>query len=151
MCIIGKDPRMEIANQDPVAVVAVVAAESMLEMLENPLEIVRKSHYPLTSVGGVEEEGIKKVNIAKQWRQFAGTKGHYEKVCMKKSTHLVNVPGTSTNSELDYFNEHGDPVYAHAHMVHDKEINRKKHLIQFPIGTDFKKGTWWILPSVLLF
>ena len=28
-----------------------------------------------------------------------GTKGHYEKVCMKKSTHLVNVPGTSTNSE----------------------------------------------------
>ena len=31
---------------------------------------------------------------------------------MKKSTHLVNVPGTSTDSELDYFNEHGDPVYA---------------------------------------
>ena len=44
-----------------------------------------------------------------------GTKGHYEKVCMKKSTHSVNVPGTSTNSELDYFNEHGDPVYAHTH------------------------------------
>ena len=58
---------------------------------------------------------------------------------MKKSTHLVNVPGTSTNSDLDYFNEHGDPVYAHTHMVHVKETNWNKHLIQFPIGTDFKK------------
>ena len=68
-----------------------------------------------------------------------GTKGHYEKVCMKKSTYLVNVPGTSTNSELDYFNEHGDPVYVHAHMVHVKETNWNNHIIQFPIGTHFKK------------
>ena len=67
------------------------------------------------------------------------TKGHYEKVCMKKSTYLVNVPGTSTDSDPDYFNEHGDPVYAHTHMVHVKEINRKKHLIQFPISMGFKK------------
>ena len=67
------------------------------------------------------------------------TKGNYEKVCMKKSTHLVNVPGTSTNSELDYFSEHGDPVYAHAHMVHVKETNWNKHLIQFPFGTHFNK------------
>ena len=58
---------------------------------------------------------------------------------MKKSTHLVNIPGTSTNSEPDYFNEHGDPVYAHTHMVHVKETNWNKHLIQFPISTDFKK------------
>ena len=56
-----------------------------------------------------------------------GTKGHYEKVCMKKSTHLVNIPGASTTStgsadyQPDYFNKHGDPVYAH--MVHAKEIN----------------------------
>ena len=68
-------------------------------------------------------------------------KGHYEKVCMKgKSTHLVNVPKastSSTNSEPDYFNEHGDPVYAH--MVHVKEINREKHLIQFPISVDLEK------------
>ena len=56
-----------------------------------------------------------------------------------KSTHLVNVPDTSTNSssEPDYFNEHGDPVYAH--MVNVKEINQEKHLIQFPISVDFKK------------
>ena len=66
-------------------------------------------------------------------------KGHYEKVCMKgKSTHLVDVPSTSNNSEPDYFNEHGDPVYAHAHMVNVKEINHNKHLIQFPISVDFK-------------
>ena len=46
-----------------------------------------------------------------------------------KSTHLVNVPDTSTNStdsQPDYFNEHGDPVYAHAHMVSVKEINCTK-------------------------
>ena len=61
-----------------------------------------------------------------------GTKGHYEKVCMKKSTHLVGVPGTSTNSDPDYFDEHGEPVYAHALMVHTKVIHKKKHLIQFP-------------------
>ena len=57
-----------------------------------------------------------------------------------KLTHLVNVPGTftnSTDSQPDYFNEHGDPVYAH--MVNVKEINQRKHLIQFPIGVDFKK------------
>ena len=58
---------------------------------------------------------------------------------MKKSTHLVNVPGTSTDSELDYFNEHGDPVYAHTHIIHVKETFHNKHFIQFPIGTDFKK------------
>ena len=63
------------------------------------------------------------------------------KVCMKgKSTDLVNVPGTSTNStdsQLDYFNGLGDPVYAH--MVNVKGINWKKHLIQFPISVDLKK------------
>ena len=76
-------------------------------------------------------------------------KGHYEKVCMKgKSTHLVNVPGTSTNStdsQQDYFNENGDPVYAH--IVKVKEINRRKHLIQFPISVDFKKVRNLMEPS----
>ena len=62
---------------------------------------------------------------------------------MKKSTHLVNIPGASTTStgsadyRLDYFNEHGDPVYVH--MVHAKEINQKKHLIQFPINVNLEK------------
>ena len=67
-------------------------------------------------------------------------KGHYKKVCMEgKSTHLVDVPNTSNHSDPDYFNEHGDPVYAHTHMVSVKEINHKKYLIQFTIGVEFKK------------
>ena len=45
-----------------------------------------------------------------------------------KSTHLVDVPSTSNHSEPDYFNEHGDPVYAHTHMVNVKEINCKETL-----------------------
>ena len=57
-----------------------------------------------------------------------------------KSTHLVNVPKASTSSadsQPDYFNEHSDPVYAH--MVSVKEINHKKHLIQFPISVDLER------------
>ena len=58
---------------------------------------------------------------------------------MKKSTHLVDVPGTSTNSGLDYFNKHGEPVYAHLLMVNVKAINKKKHLIQFLISVNLEK------------
>ena len=55
----------------------------------------------------------------------------------------MNIPGTSTTStgsadyQPDYFNEHGDPVYAY--MVHAKETNQKKHLIQFPISVNLEK------------
>ena len=71
---------------------------------------------------------------------------------MKKSTHLVNVPATSTNSEMDYFSKNGDPVYADAHIVRVKEINKKKQHIQFPIGTNFKKvrNSQEKCPTVLL-
>ena len=58
---------------------------------------------------------------------------------MKKSTHLVDVPGTSTNSGPDYFDEHGEPIYAHALMVNTKVINKKKHLIQFPKSINIEK------------
>ena len=58
---------------------------------------------------------------------------------MKKSIHLVDVPGHSSNSDPDYFDEHGEPVYAHAQMVHAKAINKKKHLIQFPISVNLEK------------
>ena len=67
-------------------------------------------------------------------------KGHYEKVCMKGkcSTHLVNVSeaSNSSTSDPDYYNEHGDPVYAHMVNVQD---NKCKHLIQFPISTELEK------------
>ena len=82
-----------------------------------------------------------------------GTKGHYEKVCLKKSAHLVGVPGNSTNSDPDYFNEHGESVYTHAHMVHAKELNKKKHLIQFLISVNLekvKKPAEGPCPTVLL-
>ena len=56
----------------------------------------------------------------------------------KCSTHLVNVPkaSTSSTSDPDYYNEHGDPVYAHMVNVQD---NKCKHLIQFPISTELEK------------
>ena len=77
MCIMGKDPRKERSNQGPVAamaaVVAVVAAESTLETWGNLLERVRKFHYPLTSVGDVEKDDIKKVNPVKLWKQCVET------------------------------------------------------------------------------
>ena len=82
-----------------------------------------------------------------------GTKGYYEKVFMKKSTHLVGVLGTSTNSDPDYFSEHGEPVYAHAHMVHAMVINKKKHLIQFLIRVNLEKVRKLVegpCPTVLL-
>ena len=68
-----------------------------------------------------------------------GTKGHYEKVCMRKSTHLVGVPSSSSDSDPDYFNEFGEPVYVQTHLVHTKEIHKKKHLIQFPISVNLGK------------
>ena len=51
----------------------------------------------------------------------------------KHSTHLVNVPeaSTSSTSDPDYYNEHGDPVYAHMVNIQD---NKCKPLIQFPDG-----------------
>ena len=56
----------------------------------------------------------------------------------KCSTHLVNVLETSNSStsDPDYYNEHGDPVYAHMVNVQD---NKCKRLIQFPISTELEK------------
>ena len=57
---------MEKAQQ----VVAVVAA---VENPPDPVESVRKFHYPLTFVGDVVKAGIKRGNPVKQWKQSAGT------------------------------------------------------------------------------
>ena len=72
---------------------------------------------------------------------------------MKKSAHLVGIPGNSTNSDPEYFNEHGEPVYVHAHMVHAMELNKKKHLILFPISVNLEKVRKQVegpCPTVLL-
>ena len=58
---------------------------------------------------------------------------------MKKSTHLVGIPDIFTNSDPDYFDEYGEPVYVQTHMVHAKEIHKKKHLIQIPISVNLQK------------
>ena len=52
---------------------------------------------------------------------------------------MVGVPGSSTNSDPEYFDEHGEPVYALAHIIQAKAINKKKHLIQFPISVNLQK------------
>ena len=75
MCIMGKDPRKEKANQDPVvAVAAVVVAVAAVSMLENPpnqMEKVGKFHYPMTSVGDVAKEDTRRDILVKLWKQFA--------------------------------------------------------------------------------
>ena len=52
---------------------------------------------------------------------------------------FLRLPPALQTLILDYFNEHGDPVYAYAHMVNVMEINCKKHLLQFPISVDLEK------------
>ena len=68
----GKDPRE--VNQNPVekaqqVVVAVAAVESP----PNPVEKVRKFHYPQTFVGDVVKEDIRRGNLVKLWKQSVGT------------------------------------------------------------------------------
>ena len=63
-------------------------------------------------------------------------KGHYKKVCMKKSAHQV---GIHDNSNPECYNELGHPVYAKTHMVSVNQVVKKKHLIQFPISIDLQK------------
>ena len=58
---------------------------------------------------------------------------------MRKSTHLVGVPSSSSDSDPDFFDEFGEPVYVQIHLVHAKEIHKKKHLIQFPISINLEK------------
>ena len=74
MYTMGRPLRRLKANQDPVATVAalvvVVAAESTLETLENPMERAGKFHYPMMSVRDVERADTRKGNLARQWKHF---------------------------------------------------------------------------------
>ena len=70
-----------------------------------------------------------------------GKKGHFEMVCLKAkhSTHSLEVPQASTSSagtgasEPLYFDDDGQPIYAH--MVSVPHAN--KHLIKFSIALDY--------------
>ena len=66
-------------------------------------------------------------------------KGHYEKVCMKKSAHLVDVPGNSSDAEPLYYDELGEPVYVQTYAVQVNGINKNKHLIQLPVSVNLEK------------
>ena len=55
---------------------------------------------------------------------------------MKKSAHQV---GVHDNSDPEYYDELGDPVYMQTHMVSINQAVKKKHLIQFPISFDLQK------------
>ena len=70
---------------------------------------------------------------------YCGTKGHYEKVCMKKSAHLVDVSDSSNDSEPLYYDELGEPVYAQMYAVQVNARNRNQHLIQLPISVNLEK------------
>ena len=66
-------------------------------------------------------------------------KGHYEKVCMKKSAHLVDVPGNSSDASPIYYDELGEPVYVQTYSVLVNGINKNKHLIQLPVSVNLEK------------
>ena len=55
---------------------------------------------------------------------------------MKKSAYQV---GIHNNSDPEYYDKMGDPVYAQMHMVSVNQVVKKKHLIQFPISVDLQK------------
>ena len=67
------------------------------------------------------------------------TKGHYEKVCMKKSAHLVDVPEDSNGSEPLYYDELGEPVYAQMYAVQVNARNKNQLLIQLPVSVNLEK------------
>ena len=66
-------------------------------------------------------------------------KGHYEKVCMKKSARLVDVPEDSNDSKPLYYDELGEPVYVQTYAVQVNARNRNQHLIQLPVSVNLEK------------
>ena len=67
-----KDPRRE--KQNPVEKAQqMVAAVVALEKPPNPVERVRKFHYPQIFAGDVVKVDIRRDNLIKQWKQSAGT------------------------------------------------------------------------------
>ena len=58
---------------------------------------------------------------------------------MKKATHLVDLPGSSSDASPLYFDELGEPVYAQTYTVQVNGINKNKHLIQLPVRVNLEK------------
>ena len=58
---------------------------------------------------------------------------------MKKSTYLVDVPGSSSDASPLYFDELGEPVYVQTYTVLVNGTNKNKHLIQLPVSVNLEK------------
>ena len=70
---------------------------------------------------------------------------------MKKSAHLVDVPGNSGDSEPLYYDEFGEPVYVQTYAVQVNGVNKNKHLIQLPVSVNLEKARKPVKAPVLLF
>ena len=70
MSSMEKDPRKEKQNPVEKDQQMVVAA---LENPPNPVERVRKFHYPQIFAGDVVKVDIRRDNLVKQWKPCAGT------------------------------------------------------------------------------
>ena len=119
---------------------AVTRVTGAMEQVLNPVERVGSFHSHKTLVIDVEKaEKTQECKALDAVCQGCSTKGHFEKVCLKSkcSTNSLEVPqaSTSTTGADDplYFNDDGEPVFAH--MVSVLHLN--KHLIKFPISLDY--------------
>ena len=73
-------------------------------------------------------------SLQKLWNHRTLQEGVYEEV-----NPLGRSPSSSSDSDPDYFDEFGETVYVQTHLVHAKEIPKKKHLIQFPLSVNLEK------------
>ena len=72
---------------------------------------------------------------------------------MKKSAHLVDVPGNSGDASPLYIDELGEPVYVQTYAVQVNGINKNKYLIQLPVSVNLEKVRMPVegpCPTVLL-
>ena len=73
MFSVERAPRKESQYLVATEIVAAVETVAVLEALPNPVERARKFHSQLTFAGDVAKADIRKDNLARQWKQCAGT------------------------------------------------------------------------------
>ena len=147
MYIVERNPRKENQNlvENPIVLQIVVAVETVVVLETHPKSSGKGKKVPLPNdicwrCGKGRHQKGQPCKALDAVCRNCSIKGHCEKVCMKgkHSTHLVNVPeaSNSSTSDPDYYNEHGNPVYANIVNVQE---NKCKHLIQFPISIKLEK------------
>ena len=113
MYSMARDPRRR-ADPDPVAAV-MAAAAATVPVLENSKMTGngRKPPLPTDICWRCRKPRHQKGQPCKVQRQSAETVESKDTMrkCMKKPTHLAGIPDSSSNSDPDYFDEYGEPVY----------------------------------------